>query len=142
MLGNRLPEGGFEDERSVRRFLYSPLDLCMLEEQGVEEGLEDSIVWWSRPCTGRRRYCPDGRHPKRNPALLLTHHVKVELSRGLPTSREVKSGESETRNLEVAEEAASPARGIQSRHEGRGRCRNCSRWRCRNCSRGRRCRNC
>ena len=52
MLGNRLPEGGFEDERSVRRFLYSPLDLCMLEEQGVEEGLEDSIVWWSRPCTG------------------------------------------------------------------------------------------
>ena len=117
MLGNRLPEGGFEDERSVRRFLYSPLDLCMLEEQGVEEGLEDSIVCGSRPCTGRR-YCPDGRHPKRNPALLLTHHVKVELSRGLPTSREVKSGESETRNLEVAEEAASPARGIQSRHEG------------------------
>ena len=91
MLGNRLPEGGFEDERSVRRFLYSPLDLCMLEEQGVEEGLEDSIVCGSRPCTGRRRYCPDGRHPKRNPALLLTHHVKVELSRGLPTSREVKS---------------------------------------------------
>ena len=80
-MGNRLPEGGFEDERNVRRFLYSPLDLCMLEEQGVEEGLEDSIVW------GSARYCPDGRHPKRN----SPHHVKVELSRGLPTSREVKS---------------------------------------------------
>ena len=50
MLGNRLPaEGGFEDERNVRRFLYSPLDLCMLEEQGSgeEEGLGDSIVWGS-----------------------------------------------------------------------------------------------
>ena len=71
MLGNRLPERGFEDERNVRRFLYSPLDLCMLEEQGVEEGLEDSIVWGSRPLRPAR-YCPDGRHPKRNPALLLT----------------------------------------------------------------------
>ena len=55
----------------------------MLEEQGVEEGLEDSIVW------GSARYCPDGRHPKRN----SPHHVKVELSRGLPTSREVKSAQ-------------------------------------------------
>ena len=78
MLGNRLPEGGFEDERSVRRFLYSPLDLCMLEEQGVEEGLEDSIVWGSRP----PRDIAGMAATQREILPHQPHHVKVELSRG------------------------------------------------------------
>ena len=70
MLGNRLPEGGFEDERSVRRFLYSPLDLCMLEEQGgLKKGLKIALCGGLVLCCEILPGWP--RHPKRNPAPML-----------------------------------------------------------------------
>ena len=96
----------------------------MLEQGGLKKGLKIALCW------GLARYCPadGGRHPKRNPNPNHQQlHVKVELSRGLPTSREVKSAQVklETWKWLKKQPLHSSRYSDPTRGKGRERCRNC-----------------